>query len=60
MKKERPLPIDEICKYLNIDRNIFYKCIEIKELSDYYLNRLQDHKAHQILDLEYCLGLLKN
>jgi len=54
------LPIDEICKYLNIDRNIFYKCIEIKELSDYYLNRFQDHKAHQIFDLEYCLGLLKN
>ena len=60
MKKERLLSIDEICKYLNIDRSTFYKCIEIKELSDYYLNRLQDHRAHQILDLEYRLGLLKN
>jgi len=60
MRKVSQLSINDLCEYLSIDRDTFYKFIEIKELSDYYLNHLQDHKAHQILDLEYCLGLLKN
>ncbi len=48
MRNVPPLTIDEICKHLNIDRDIFYKFIEIKEFSDYHLDRLQKFKKEDI------------
>ena len=43
MMNVHPLSIDEICEFLNIDRDIFYKFIEIKEFSNYHLNYLRGH-----------------
>jgi len=43
MRNVHPLSIDEICEFLNIDRDIFYKFIEIKEFSNYHLNYLRGH-----------------
>ena len=45
MRNVHPLSIDEICEFLNIDRDIFYKFIEIKEFSNYHLNYLRDHNC---------------
>jgi len=43
MRNVHPLSIDEICEFLNIDRDIFYKFIEIKEFSNYHLDYLRGH-----------------
>ncbi len=46
----RPLSIDEVCEYLNIDRDTFYKGIEIKESLDCHFDRFHKFKKEDIDD----------
>ena len=51
MRNVHPLSIDEICEFLNIDRDIFYKFIEIKEFSNYHLDYLRGHNYTEFSSL---------
>jgi len=51
MMNVHPLSIDEICEFLNIDRDIFYKFIEIKEFSNYHLDYLRGHNYTEFSSL---------
>jgi hypothetical protein len=43
MRNVHPLSIDEICEFLNIDRDVFYKFVEVKEFSNHHLDCLRSH-----------------
>jgi hypothetical protein len=44
MVNASPLSIDEICQYLGINRDVFYKWLDRKQPQAYYLDVLQKLK----------------